>query len=103
MDNLKQLISKKKKLFTEESGGRKYAKRSELEETRLKRLREEEEAERERKVRTCAYMRTIHKFDMMILPVGSFATTEEACYCRSEGKLTCYSRGEWCEGYGGPV
>ena len=66
MDNLKQLISKKKKSFSEETGGRKYAKRSELEETRLKRLREEEEAERERKVRPCACMWVVYAFDMKI-------------------------------------
>lgn len=51
MDNLKQLISSKKRSFKEEAGGKKYVKRSALEEKRLKRLREEEEAERARKVR----------------------------------------------------
>lgn len=50
MDNLKQLISTKKKSFTEDSGGKKYVKRSDMEEKRLKRLREEEDAERARKV-----------------------------------------------------
>lgn len=51
MDKLKSLIASKKKHASEEFGDKKYVKRSELEAVRLKRLREEEEDDRKRKVR----------------------------------------------------
>lgn len=83
MDNLKDLISKKKKSFTEETGGRKYAKRSEIEENRLKRIREEEEAERVRKqtlkVRAYPLPLDIVSLTCCNEPIGIFAWTQEAC------------------------
>lgn len=51
MDKLKQLVSSKRKALNEEFGGKKYVKRAELEEARVKKLRAEEEEERRRKVR----------------------------------------------------
>ena len=50
MDKLKQLVASKRKATEEEFGGRKFMKRGELEEMRLKKLREEEEQERILKV-----------------------------------------------------
>lgn len=50
MDKLKQLVASKRKATEEEFGGRKFMKREELEEMRLKKLREEEDQERQTKV-----------------------------------------------------
>lgn len=50
LDSLKALLHNKKKEKQELVGDRKYIKKSELEEARLKRLREEEEQERRAKV-----------------------------------------------------
>jgi hypothetical protein len=50
MDQLKALFEKKKKEADEEFAGRKFVRAKEVEELRLKRLREEEEADRARKV-----------------------------------------------------
>ena len=52
MDSLKALVAKKKAEKQELVGDKKFVKRGELEEARLKRLREEEEQERREKVRT---------------------------------------------------
>lgn len=50
LDSLKALLQKKKQEKQELVGDKKYIKKSELEEARLKRLREEEEQERRAKV-----------------------------------------------------
>ena len=50
MDQLKALLQAKKKAAGEEFQGKKFLKRSEIEELRLKRLRDEEEQERTAKV-----------------------------------------------------
>ncbi len=50
LDALKSLLQKKKAEKQELVGDKKYVKKSELEEARLKRIREEEEAERRAKV-----------------------------------------------------
>lgn len=50
MDQLKKLLEKKKQEAQEEFGGQKFARAKDLEELRLKRLREEEEEDRARKV-----------------------------------------------------
>ena len=73
MDSLKELIASKKQSFKDESQGKKYAKRSAIEENRLKRLREEEEQERQRKVRYSFFQRPLKlpKFDF---PVRVIAT-----------------------------
>jgi hypothetical protein len=46
MDKLKQLVATKPKAIEEECDGRKIKKSAELEQARLQKLREEEEAER---------------------------------------------------------
>lgn len=46
MNSLKDLIAQKRKTAAEDFQGRKYVKRSDLEASRLAKLREEEEAER---------------------------------------------------------
>lgn len=51
MDKLRDLVSSKRKQVSEEFQGKKYVKRSDLEEARLRKVREEEEVERTRKVR----------------------------------------------------
>jgi hypothetical protein len=50
MDRLKQLVASKRKETEDEFAGKKFAKRAELEQARLQKLREEEEAERKVKV-----------------------------------------------------
>ena len=50
MDQLKELLASKKKEAEQQFGGKKYMKRSELEELRLRKLREEEEAAKAGKV-----------------------------------------------------
>lgn len=50
MDKLKELLAAKRKAAEEEFGGKKYAKRAEIEELRLAKLRAEEAKEREAKV-----------------------------------------------------
>lgn len=50
MDKLKELLASKKKEVEQQFGGKKYMKRSELEELRLRKLREEEEAAKAGKV-----------------------------------------------------
>ena len=50
MDALKALVASKRKSAEEEFKGKEYAKRSEIEELRLAKLREEEQREREAKV-----------------------------------------------------
>jgi pre-mRNA-splicing factor 18 len=69
MDSLKELIASKKQSFKDESQGKKYAKRSAIEENRLKRLREEEEQERQRKVRYSFFQRPLKlpKFDSCVM------------------------------------
>ena len=51
MDKLKELVAAKRKAAEEEFKGKKYVKRGEIEELRLAKLRAEEAAEREAKVR----------------------------------------------------
>ena len=51
MDKLKALVSAKRKATEEEFGGKKFMKRGDLEEMRLKKLREEEAQENAAKVR----------------------------------------------------
>lgn len=51
MDKLKELLAAKRKAAEEEFGGKKFAKRAEIEELRLAKLRAEEAKEREAKVR----------------------------------------------------
>jgi len=51
MDKLKELITTKRKAVDEDFGGKKFLKRGELEEVKLKRLRDEEQQEKLRKVR----------------------------------------------------
>jgi len=51
MDKLRQLVSNKKRESESEFQGRKYVRRTELESARLKRVREQEEEEQNRKVR----------------------------------------------------
>jgi hypothetical protein len=46
MDTLKQRVAAKRKAIEEECDGRKFKKSAELEQARLQKLREEEEAER---------------------------------------------------------
>lgn len=55
MDSLKAAIEAKRKAAKEEFGGKKFVKRSQLEELRLKRVREEEAREQQGKVRTRQY------------------------------------------------
>jgi hypothetical protein len=50
MDRLKQLVATKPKTIEEKCDGRKFKKSAELEQARLQKLREEEEAERKLKV-----------------------------------------------------
>ncbi|KAK3018352.1 hypothetical protein RJ639_004764 [Escallonia herrerae] len=50
MDILKQELQKKRQTLAEESGGKKYFKRSEIEQRRIQRLREEEKREAEAKL-----------------------------------------------------
>lgn len=50
MDKLKALVASKRKASEEEFKGKKYVKRSEIEELRVAKLREEERQEREAKV-----------------------------------------------------
>lgn len=50
LDSLKNLLQQKKAEKKELVGDKKYVRKSELEEARLKRIREEEEAERRAKV-----------------------------------------------------
>lgn len=50
LDALKSLLQQKKAEKQERGSEKKYVRKSELEEARLKRLREEEEAERRAKV-----------------------------------------------------
>jgi pre-mRNA-splicing factor 18 len=50
IDAIKSLLQQTRAEKQELVGGKKYVKKSELEEARLKRLREEEEAERRAKV-----------------------------------------------------
>jgi hypothetical protein len=52
MDKLKQLVATKRKAIEEEFDGRKFKKSAELEQARLQKLRDEEEAERKLKVST---------------------------------------------------
>lgn len=56
MDKLKQLVASKRKAVEEEFGGKKFVKRGELEELRLKKLREQEEEERKQKVRVLLHL-----------------------------------------------
>lgn len=51
LDSLKALLQKKKQEKQELVGDKKYVRRAELEEARIKRLREEEEQERRAKAR----------------------------------------------------
>jgi hypothetical protein len=53
MDKLKQLVASKRKTTEQEFKGKKFVKRDELEQARLQKLREEEEAERKLKVMLC--------------------------------------------------
>jgi hypothetical protein len=53
MDKLKELVAAKRKAAEEEFKGKKYVKRSEIEELRIAKLREEERLEREKKVHAC--------------------------------------------------
>jgi len=59
MDNLKALLAKKKAEKQELVGDKKFVRRGDLEEAKLKRLREEEEQERLAKVRAhgCSFAR----------------------------------------------
>ena len=50
MDKLKQLVASKRKATEEEFKGKRFVKRAELEEGRIQKLREEEDAERKLKV-----------------------------------------------------
>jgi pre-mRNA-splicing factor 18 len=50
MDKLKQLVASKRKTNEDEFGGKKFVKRADLEEAKLQKLREEEEAEKKLKV-----------------------------------------------------
>ena len=50
MDKLKELLAAKRKVAHEEFGGKKYVKRSEIEDMRMAKLRAEEASEREAKV-----------------------------------------------------
>ena len=50
MDNLKKLLANKRKVTEEEFGGKKFIKRSELEELKIQKLKEEEGLERQEKV-----------------------------------------------------
>lgn len=50
MDKLKELLASKKRETEQQFGGKKYMKRSELEQLKVKKLKEEEKAERARKV-----------------------------------------------------
>lgn len=52
MEQLKALLEKKKKEAAEEFDGRKFVRAKDIEEARLKRLRDEEEQDRARKVTT---------------------------------------------------
>ncbi len=51
MDKLKQLVASKRKATEDEFAGKKFARRADLEEARLQKVREEEEAEKKLKVR----------------------------------------------------
>lgn len=55
MDKLRELVSTKKKESESEFQGKRYVRRTELESARLKRVREQEEEERNRKVRVVSF------------------------------------------------
>ena len=78
MDNLRNLIQSKRSSLQEELGGNKYAKRSEIEAKRLKRIREEEEEERRRKVGCLALYKTFSPILMYIGHVGRVVEAEKA-------------------------
>ena len=55
MDKLRELVSTKKKESESQFQGKRYVRRTELESARLKRVREQEEEERNRKVRVVSF------------------------------------------------
>jgi hypothetical protein len=86
MDNLRNLIQSKRTSLQEELGGNKYAKRSEIEAKRLKRIREEEEEERRRKVRHMALIALYMTFGFIVVYAGDVGRVIEA------EKATCGRR-----------
>lgn len=78
MDNLRNLIQSKRTSLQEELGGNKYAKRSEIEAKRLKRIREEEEEERRRKVRHRALFGVYKRLLLITMYIGDVGRVVEA-------------------------
>lgn len=74
MDALKALVAAKRKATEEEFKGKKFLKRSEIEEQRLKKLREEEEKERLQKVRVLMCS------ELFLLP-GATLTFSQPNFC----------------------
>lgn len=81
MDALKAMLKAKKEEQAAEFGGKKFIKRAELEEQRLKRLREEEETERTAKVHHCPSSGSV----VLPLLLVHAAGTVLKCFCREQG------------------
>jgi hypothetical protein len=82
MDALKALIKKKKEEKQELLGDKKQIRRSELEEARLKRLRGEEEQERQLKVRTVTVQGRLDTGGAAMLSVAN-----SVCYAPLHARL----------------
>jgi hypothetical protein len=80
MDKLRELVSTKKKESESQFQGKKYARRTELESARLKRVREQEEEERNRKVRVASFM--VHRVHYRYFFVDHYFMVGHVIHCR---------------------
>ena len=96
MDKLKALLEAKRKTHVEDFGGQKFARAKDVEEIRLKRLREEEAAENARKV-TSVQLPRIVKHSKYCLLVISPGRTDDLWLCCFHGVCTVFETD--CSGY----